>query len=61
MPANGGMYKTIPQGRYAEALGRVDDALVVEEIKAAEAAIGRSPYEPEPRTAYRSLPSPEGG
>jgi hypothetical protein len=53
------MYKTILQPRYTEALVRVDDAQVVEEIKAAEAAIGRSPYEPEPKTAYRILPSPE--
>ena len=60
MPADGSMYKTMPQRRYTEALARVDDAQVVEEIKGAEAAIGRSPYEPEPRTAYRSLLSPEG-
>jgi hypothetical protein len=53
------MYKTIPQPRYVEALARVEDAQVVEEIKAAEGAIARSPYEAEPTTAYRMLPSPQ--
>lgn len=59
MPADGSVYKTHPQLRYIDALARVADEQAVEEIKAAEYAIGRSPYEPEPKTAYRILPSPE--
>lgn len=59
MPADGSVYKTILQPRYADALARLEDAEVVEEIKAAEAAIARSPHEPEPKAAYRMLPSPE--
>lgn len=55
MPAEGSMYKTIPQPRYAEALARLEDPAVVDEIKAAEEAIARSPYQPEPKTAYKLL------
>lgn len=59
MSADGSIYKTHPQPRYIDALARLADEQVVEEIKAVEAAIGRSPYEPEPKTSYRILPSPE--
>lgn len=59
MPADGSMYKTIPQPRYAEALARLEDEQALEEIKAAGAAIARAPHEPEPKAAYRILPTPE--
>jgi hypothetical protein len=53
------MYKTIPQPRYAEELARLEDPAVANEIKAAEEAIARSPYQPEPKTAYKLLSPPE--
>jgi hypothetical protein len=55
VPADGGMYKTIPQPRYAEAFARLEDPQVVADIQAAEQAIGRSPHHPEPKTAYKLL------
>ena len=55
MPADGGLYKTILQPRYADAVARLEDAEVLEEIRAAEAAIARSPYQPEPKAAYKLL------
>src|SRR5215475_12425822 len=54
------MYKTISKRRYAEALARVEDSQTVAEIEAAVEAIAHSPHEPEPKAAYRMLPSPEG-
>ena len=60
MPADGSIYKTIPQPRYAEELARLEESAVTDEIKAAEEAIARSPYQPEPKTAYRLLSPPEG-
>lgn len=59
MPADGSMYKTIPQPRYVDELARLEDAEAIEEIKAAVEAVARSPHEPEPKTAYQLLPSPE--
>ncbi len=59
MPADGSIYKTIPQPRYAQELARLEDPAVVEEIKAAEEAIAHSPYQPEPKTAYKLLSPPE--
>ncbi len=59
MPADGSVYRTIRQPRYAEELARMDDATVVDEIKAAEEAIARSPYHPEPKAAYKLLSPPE--
>lgn len=55
MPADGGMYKTIPQPRYAELLARLEDPQVVADIQAAEQAIGRAPHHPVPTTAYKLL------
>ena len=60
MPADGSIYKTIRQPRYAEELARLEDPAVADEIKAAEEAIGRSPYQPEPKTAYKLLSSTGG-
>ena len=48
-----------PQPRYAQELARLEDPAVVEEIKAAEEAIAHSPYQPEPKTAYKLLSPPE--
>jgi len=59
VPADGSMYKTIPQPRYAEAMARLVDAEEAAEIEAAVEAIAHSPYEPEPKAAYRMLPPPE--
>ena len=59
MPADGSIYKTIPQPRYAQELARLEDSSVVDEIKAAEEAIARSPYQPEPKAAYKLLSQPE--
>ena len=59
MPADGSIYKTIPQPRYAEELGRLEDPTVADEIKAAEEAIARTPYQPEPKAAYKLLAAPE--
>jgi hypothetical protein len=61
VPAEGGMYKTIPQPRYSEELARLEDPAVVDEIKAAEEAIARSPYQPEPKAAYKLLSLSEAG
>jgi hypothetical protein len=58
VPADGSVYKTIPQPRYAEALARVEDPQVLAEIKAAEEAIGTHPHHPEPASAYKLLPPP---
>lgn len=59
MPADGSIYKTIPQPRYAEELARLEDPAVTAEIKAAEEAIARAPYQPEPKAAYKLLSQPE--
>jgi len=59
VPADGSMYKTIPQPRYAEELARLEDSSFAEEIQAAEEAIARSPYQPEPKAAYKLLSPPE--
>ena len=59
MPADGGVYKTIPQPHYAEALARVEDPQVLAEIKAAEEAIAAHPHHPEPAAAYKLLPQLE--
>ena len=59
MPADGSVYKTIPQPRYAEALARVEEPQLLAEIKAAEEAIGAHPHHPEPGAAYKLLPQPE--
>ncbi len=60
MPADGSVYKTIPQSRYAEALARVEDPQLLAEIKAAEEAIGAHPHHPEPAAAYKLLPVASG-
>jgi hypothetical protein len=59
VPADGGIYKTIPQARYTEAFARLEDPQMVAEIRAAEEAIGRAPHHPEPKTAYKLLAQPE--
>ena len=59
MPADGSVYKTIPQPPYAEALARVEDPQLLAEIKAAEEAIGAHPHHPEPAAASQLLPSPK--
>ena len=59
MPADGSIYKSIPQPRYAEELARLEDSAVVDDIKAAEEAIARAPYQPEPKTSYKLLSPPE--
>ncbi|HST09211.1 MAG TPA: hypothetical protein VLL05_02445 [Terriglobales bacterium] len=61
MPADGSVYQTIPQPRYADALARVEDPQVIAEVKAAEVAIGAHPHHPEPATAYKLLKQPESG
>jgi hypothetical protein len=55
VPADGSIYKTIRQPRYAEELARLEDSQGADEIKAAEEAIARAPYEPEPKAAYKLL------
>jgi len=60
VPADGSIYKTISQPRYAEELARLEDPAITDEIKAAEEAIARAPYQPEPKAAYKLLSPPEG-
>jgi len=59
VPADGGIYKLVPQPRYMKELARIEDAEVVADIQAAEEAIAHAPYQPEPRTAYKLLSQPE--
>jgi len=59
VPADGSIYEKIPQPRYSEELARLEDPAVTAEIKAAEEAIARAPYQPEPKAAYKLLLPPE--
>lgn len=57
MPAEGGKYQTFEKLAYTEALAREQDERTIEEINAAREAIAAAPHRPEPKKAYKLLPT----